>query len=154
MIKLKTFSYKSLLFALCVIGSACSSIEETDKEDIFNTTKLFSENYFNYYFDEASQYTTPESKVVLKWRASNVNEQEISAYNTSQNAATLDMNELSYEKVNDTTAIVHCVMLNSIQRNNLDSAPYVSKQTNYALQLTKRNKKWLIKMEGPLQSVK
>lgn len=154
MIKLKTFSYKSLLFALCVIGSACSSIEEADKEDILNTTKLFTENYFNYYFDEASQHTTPESKLFLMWRASNVNELEISTYNTSQNVATLDMNKLSYEKVNDTTAIIHCVVLNSIQRDNLDSTPYVSKRTNYALQLTKRNKKWLIKMEGPLQSVK
>ena len=154
MIKLKTFSYKTLLFALCVIGSACSSIEEVEKEDILNTTKLFSENYFNYNFNEASQHTTSESKLFLKWRASNVNEQEISAYNISKNVATLDMNRLSYEKVNDTTAIVHCVMLNSIQRDNLDSAPYISKQTNYALQLTKRNKKWLIKMEGPLQSAK
>ena len=109
------------------------------------TVQLFTKNMIVADFNTAMQYATPESRKWLLFHSSNLTQKELDILNTTQKIEIKDT-----ELLNDSTALVSCIIPNIIYKNifNEDDAQY----TNIHILTIKRDGKWWVKMEGPLQS--
>lgn len=84
--------------------------------------------------------------------ASNIFQEDIDVINNNTESTTHETDEVKY--VNDTLATVKCDAYNVFKIDTIGRPGRISEHEVYNINVVKRDGKWLIKMEGPLQSEK
>ena len=115
-------------------------------------TDQFASNYFNFKLKEAIPLCTPESEKWIRFMASNIFQEDIDVINNNTESTTHETDEVNY--VNDTLATVKCDAYNVFKIDTIGRPGRISEHEVYNINVVKRDGKWLIKMEGPLQSEK
>lgn len=137
----------SILLCVSVAFMSCSVGHATDdEEDIALAADSFVYGYFNFDFSKAVRFCTPESGKWLKFRATNVLQEDIDIIKAQQEGATYAINEIKI--IDDTTATVDCKVFNYLQTDTLGRPGCMKKSGRYKFKAVKRTGKWLIKMEG------
>lgn len=135
---------------LGTMATACSPNTEKEYEEAQTTAEGFSAAFFNMDFDRASSFCVPESYPWIRFKASNITERDLEVYNREQRTAESEMDDLSF--LNDTTATAICSLSHVLLTDSLERQATMAQEKSYIIPLVKRNGKWLVKMEGPLQS--
>lgn len=137
----------SILLCVSVALMSCSMGYATDdEEEIALAADSFVLGYFNFNFPKAVRFCTPESEKWLRFRATNVLQEDIDIIKAQQEGATHAINGM--EIIDDTTATVECKVFNYLQTDTLGRPGCMRKSGRYTLKAVKRTGKWLIKMEG------
>lgn len=144
------YSFSTILFASCT-GYHSSN---NDKKEISTCAKKFAFHFFNLDFDSAFLYCTPESKPWIQYRATNITQKDIDVFTTSEYSASVEIEHIKIKEETDSTASVTCKLHDVLFPDSLEKPGKIKSEMLYIIPLINRNGKWLIKMEGPLQSEK
>lgn len=140
------------IICLLIFGSCTKHYQSEDEENIISVTDQFASNYFNFKLKEAIPLCTPESEKWIRFMASNIFQEDIDVINNNTKSTTHETDEVNY--VNDTLATVKCDAYNVFKIDTIGHPGRISEHEVYNINVVKRDGKWLIKMEGPLQSEK
>lgn len=140
------------IICLLIFGSCTKHNKSEDEENIISVTDLFASNYFNLKLKEAIPLCTPESEKWIRFMASNIFQEDIEVINNNTENTTHETDEVNY--MNDTLATVKCNVYNVFKIDTIGRPGRISEHEVYNINVVKRDGKWLIKMEGPLQSEK
>lgn len=140
------------LILLGVMASACGGNMEKEYEQAKLTAEGFSAAFFNMDFDRAASFCAPESYPWIRFKASNITEKDLEVYNREQRLAESELDDLTFR--NDSTAVAVCNMSHVLLTDSLERQATMAQEMTFRIPLIKRDGKWLVKMEGPLQSVK
>lgn len=143
-------SFSVILFSSCI---GCHS-PNNEKEEISTCAKNFAFHFFNLDFDNAFLYCTPESKPWIQYRATNITQKDIDVFTTSAYSASVEIEDIKMKRETDSTAIVICKLHHVLLPDSLEKTGKIKPEMTYTIPFVNRNGKWLIKMEGPLQSEK
>ena len=141
--------YCAFAFVCLFLFSACSQ-DQTDSEEKYSQQALaFAEAYFNYDYKEASKLVTPESRKWLSFAASNITQEDIDLIN-AQDGATVTVSDFTY--YNDSTAMVTLDVENFVRKDTLFRSASVIEKDRFRLEVVRRDREYLVKMEGLPQS--
>ena len=134
------------------ILTACEGHEKSQEELVSECATGFAEAYFNYDFQQAERFVTPESSRWLKFAASNIGEADVEQLNNHGEAATVELTD--HENTSDTTIVVTVEVDNYLQFDSIGGRGTLADDGEYRLTLVNRNGNWLIRMEGLPRSEK
>lgn len=130
--------------------SSCQNHTGNDKQ-LKEFAGVFANNYFNWHFSRALSYCTPESEPWLSYMASNVSQADIESLRNMPQDANIEIGDILYDE-NDSTAKVAIRVNNFLQMDSIDTPAHLVKQADFEIVMIQRDGKWLVKMEGLLQS--
>lgn len=142
-----------LLFAWVFLLGSCQSGDMDSAEAVDKPLNEWAEAYFSFNYKEALEYMTPESEKWIRYAASNITEQDIQYINEHNKDVRTEIVD-RYIMAGDTTCSAHIRVSDFVQLGFVGQNGKVVDQAEFQVELVKRNGKWLIRMEGPLQSGK
>ena len=111
----------------------------------------FATHYFNYQFEDALRFCTPESERWLVYAASNVHQADIDILKKLSQGAEIEIQDIDIE-AGDTTATVRIVVRNFLRMDTIGTQGHMTKEATFVLPATYMDKHWKIRMEGLLRS--
>lgn len=143
----------AFVLGLIIFSFGCSSCQNHTGNDkqLEEFANAFANNYFNWHFSRALPYCTPESESWLSYMASNVSLTDIESLQNMPQDADIEIEDILYDE-NDSTARVAIRVNNFLQMDSIDTPAHLVKQADFEIVMVQRNGKWLVKMEGLLQS--
>lgn len=142
-----------LLSIILLLLNSCQLYNDNDTEVIDKALSKWAEAYFNYDYSKAIEYMTPESEKWIRFAASNITQQDIDFLNKHQKDVKVEIVD-RYIMNGDTTCSARIRVSDYVQLGFVGQESQITDQSEYQITLTKRNGKWLVKMEGQPQSEK
>ena len=142
-----------LLFAIVFLCAGCQLHDDNSLEAIDDSLTTWAEAYFAYDYEKSLEYLTPESEKWIRFAASNITEQDIRFINEHNKGVKVTIID-RHVMAGDTACAAMIRVTDYAQLGFADQDDKVIDQAEYQVTLVKRNGKWLVKMEGPLQSGK
>jgi len=131
--------------------SSCDLLNKEGSEIVDEAATQWAEAYFNYQFDRASKYVTPESRKWIRFAASNLSEQDIDLLRQQENMAAVSL--LDCELADDSTWIATIEVSNYVKTDSLNLVGHlVDNDTKFQIKIVERDKRMYVKMEGLPQS--
>ncbi len=140
-----------LLFALAFVFNSCQLHDENAPEAVDKPLKDWSEAYFGFDYEEALDYMTPESEKWIRFAASNINEKDVSFINEHNKGAKIEIIDRQMMP-GDTTCSARIRISDFVLLGFVGQENKVIDEAEYQITLVKRDGKWKVRMEGPLQS--
>lgn len=140
---------KTIVYIPCLLVVLCSAChhsvgsEEQLKEDVDS----FATYYYNWHFEKALKYCTPESEKWLRYASSNVQEEDVALLKAKEGDATIELQDITFASDNDTIATVSLVVYDVLTMKEIGRPAQIIDQATYTLPLVFRNGKWLVRME-------
>ena len=139
---------------LCLLtGLGAAGCTNKEEEQVNSRAKEFAENYFNLRFDKAYGNCTEDSRKWMAFRASNITEHDLEAVRSAPEEAYVSSTEC--QQINDSTALVRCIVCQALAADSLEQQKgRIVPEAAYLIPLRKEGRRWLVRMEGPLQNAK
>lgn len=134
-----------IMTATCLALMACDGLNNSEQGNADERATAFAEAYFNYDFERAMKYVTPESEAWLRFAASNVQEGDVRQLREME-AATTEIAKSDYDT--DSTATVMLNVSDYLQPGGIGQESHVVSHGTYRLRLVKREGRWYVRMEG------
>ena len=143
----------SLFYSFLAIATIILSMQSCHKEE--NPAESVAEKFltcmYNYDFDNASSLSTACSQKWITFQASNVTQEELDIKSCIGTFSKII--STSSEAINDSITKVTCKVDNvAVKSLQTDSIYFTTIPTT--VNVVKRENRWLVKMEDPLQSEK
>ncbi len=140
-----------LLFALAFLFSSCQLSDTNSPDAIDKPLTAWAEAYFGFDYEEALDYMTPESEKWICFAASNITEKDITFINENNKGVKTEIID-RYIMAGDTSCSARIRVSDFVQLGFVGQENKVIDQAEYQITLVKRDRKWLVKTEGPLRS--
>lgn len=140
------------MIAIIITGSSCKQ-EPGSEEQLLEDADSFAVNYYNWHFEQALRYCTPESEKWLRYAASNVHEADVELLRNKEEDAQVELGDILYDD-NDSIATIETKVYNYLQMDSIGKAAHLIPESTFRLTMVKRSGKWVIRMESPLRSEK
>lgn len=140
------------MIAVMALLLSCDDTAGEGQEVAERVATAWGQAYFNYDFERAAKYATPESRRWLSFAASNVYQADIDVLNAQENGASVEVTD--YEVTGDTTAMVVMEVRNFLQRDTIGSAGRMVDEATFRISLVTRDKRVLVRMAGLPRSEK
>lgn len=140
-------------FFFIAVLCACSGYNGSkDKDEIALVADSFAMSYFNLDFPSSVNHCTPESRRWLSFYASNISEKDIEVLAGLPEPVSCDITDI--EVLDDTSAVATCSVSGFPEMGAIGCPVAISEQGIFEIPVVKRQGRWLVKMEAPLQSGK
>lgn len=137
----------SLLFALLMFCLSCQGDFASRESKLESCADSFANHYFNYHFDDALRFCTPESGRWLQYAATNVHEADVEVLKTQKEGAGIVVGNIEMAD-DDSTALVEIQVSNYLQMDTIGTRGHIVQQATFRLPAVYREKQWKIRMEG------
>lgn len=130
--------YAALLFCLC----GCQPHEGSEsqmKEDVDS----FATYYYNWHFEKAAKFCTPESEAWLRYASSNVHQADIDLLHDKSEDATIEIDDISFGN-DETSATVRFHVSNFYQMDTIGKEAHLVKQADFSLPMVMHGGKWKV----------
>jgi hypothetical protein len=152
--------YKQTLTILFFLfAMVCMSCKDSEYNKIEKAADSFAINYYNWNYLKCSQFVTHESQKYLKFKASNVTDEDIKLLRSMSDGAKVEI-ENNYSFENDSAVTVKMKVYNFCYADTIGHPSKVYDYAEATLLLLKRSNKWKVvvsnnfpKMAFPQQSV-
>ncbi|MBQ8715398.1 MAG: hypothetical protein IJ552_09370 [Prevotella sp.] len=142
-----------LLFALVFLLGSCQISDNDTLDAVDKPLSTWAEAYFGFDYEEALDYMTPESEKWIRFAASNITEKDVAFINEHNRNVKTEIID-RYIMAGDTSCSARIRVSDFVQLGFVGQEDKVINQAEYQITLVKRDDKWKVKMEGPLQSGK
>ena len=142
-----------LLFALAFVFNSCQLGDEHASDAVDKPLMAWAEAYFGFDYEEALDYMTPESEKWIRFAASNITEKDVSFINEHNKGAKVEIVD-RYIMAGDTTCSARIRVSDFVLLGFVGQENKVIDNAEYQVTCVKRDDKWKVRMEGPLQSGK
>jgi hypothetical protein len=139
------------LFCTAFLMTGCSLVL-TDDNEAMDIAARWAEAYFNYDFNKAEQYVTPESGRWLRFAASNTTEHDLQLVQ-EDGEAIVDVDDF-FTEANDTLRIVQLRVRNFVSATLPADSAHRVEEAMFNITTVLRDGKWKVRMEGLPQSEK
>ena len=130
------------LIVLCL--SACHH-HEGSQEQLVEYADSFSIHFYNWHFEQALKYCTPESEMWLRYAASNVHQADIDSLRAKDEDATIECDDIHYDD-NDSTATIVITAKNFLQMDSIGEVAHRIDEATISIPMILRHGKWMVKM--------
>lgn len=141
--------YKQSIFlsALFFLLASCSdSIEKNQQLKIIDG---FAESYFNYNFQSAANYCTPESDKWLRYEAAQMTEADVKQLVIKPQGISYNIQSIEYPT--ETSSFVTLEVNDLYTTSNLDSIGHVKSNVIFRLPMIYSEDKWQVDLDKPLR---
>lgn len=107
---------------------------------------FFATYYYNWHFEKAARFCTPESKVWLRYAASNVHQADIELLKAKNEDAQIEIGDIDFNE-DEVTATVNLEITNFLQMDTIGKEARLIKQSKFTLPMTIHNGKWKVELK-------
>lgn len=129
----------ALGFSACMHRGSESQL----KEDVDS----FAVHYYNWHFEKAAAYCTPESEKWLRFAATNVRPADIDSLRAKAVDAEVEVNDVNFDD-NDSTALAILHVKDFLQMDSIGQAARPHKEATFRIPLVFRGEKWLVNLKS------
>lgn len=138
---------KYLLTFLSFLLVGCQLFDEGTPDAAENTVTSWADAYFNYDYEEALKYTTPESEKWIRFAASNITEKDVDFIRQQGNKASAEVQSRQIAE-GDTVGTVDIRVSNYVQLGAIGKENKVVNEGIFSIRVVKRSGKWQVRMEA------
>ncbi len=137
-----------LLSAIMAFTFLSCDFGNTEGSDLTDEAAVqWAEAYFNYQFERATRYVTPESRKWLRFAATNMSEQDVEVLRKQDGPAEVSL--LDCMQTDDSTWTATIEVSRFMERDSLNTPGHmVTGDVEFEVQIVERNKRMFVKMEG------
>lgn len=141
-----------LLSILLPLMASCQLHDDKSPEAVDKSLNAWAEAYFTFNYEDALDYMTPESEKWIHFAATNITEKDIDFIKGQNNVVKIEIIDRQISA--DTTCISQIRVSGFVQLGFVGQENKVVNQAEFQIPLVRRDGKWLVRMEGQLQSGK
>lgn len=108
---------------------------------------LFSCHYFNWQYQKALHYVTPESEKWLRFEASQVHQVDVDMLKSMEEGATCEIGEVTYLN-DDSLATVKVNVTNYLEKDTIGGDSHIVGKATFVLNMVYINDKWLVNLNS------
>lgn len=139
-----------LMLSLWGLAVCCNNPPDGDASEVDKEVKGFAESYFNYDFEKAALYCTPESEIWLRYACSNIHQADIDVLRNAPEGASIEINNYQYDD-NDTTGLAILTVRNYMQLDTIGKAGRIIDKKTFNIPIVQREGKWMINLHELLR---
>ena len=138
---------KYLLTFLSFLLVGCQLFDEGTPDAAENTVTSWADAYFNFHYQDALEYTTPESGKWIRFAASNITEQDVAFIKNQDKNAQVEIID-RHMMAGDSTCSARIRVSNYVELGSFGQENKQVDNAEFQVILVHRDGKWLVKMEG------
>lgn len=135
------------LFALFILAVSCTHTFHTDQR--IEALDGFATAYFNYDFQTAAKFCTPESEKWLRYEASQMKESDVERLVAKEHGISYIVN--SVEKQSDSLSVATLEVYDYYMNTAVDSVGQEESKVIFVIPMCYQNKQWLVTLKSPLR---
>lgn len=132
------------LLAGVLLTASCSYREE---KAIEQSVVGFAQNYFNLRYHKALNACTPESEKWVRFKATNITQEDVDVYNSKRDTAECDVESIDLDD-DKATAIVE--VRNFLNCDSIGKPATICPNAKFKLELKKQGEKWMVDVQSPI----
>lgn len=132
------------LLAGVLLTASCSYSEEKAVEQ---SVVGFAQNYFNLRYQKALNTCTPESEKWVRFKATNITQEDVDVYNSKRDTAECDVESIDLDD-DKATAIVE--VRNFLSSDSIGKPATICPNAKFKLELKKQGEKWMVDVQSPI----
>ena len=132
------------LLAGVLLTASCSYREEKAVEQ---SVVGFAQNYFNLRYQKALNACTPESEKWVRFKATNITQEDVDVYNSKRDTAECDVESIDLDD-DKATAIVE--VRNFLSCDSIGKPATICPNAKFKLELKKQGEKWMVDVQSPI----
>lgn len=141
------------ILCLLAICSVFSCGNNTEGEEYLKTcAQDFGNAYFNMNLHKALDFCTPESKVWIRYLATNLTQEDLNVLNAEEEASVAEVENVAM--TSDSLAIVTIRVNHYLELGAIGHTGTLGHDGRFRIHLVKRKGKWKVRMEGLPQNEK
>lgn len=117
------------------------------EDSLTENADSFSCHYFNWQYQKALRYVTPESEKWLRFEASQVHQIDVDMLKSMDEGAACEIGEVTYLN-DDSLATVKVDVKNYLEKDTIGAASHIVEKTTFVLNMVYKNDKWLVKLNS------
>ena len=132
------------LLAGVLLTASCSYREEKAVEQ---SVVGFAQNYFNLRYQKALNACTPESEKWVRFKATNITQEDVDVYNSKRDTAECDVESIDLDD-DKATAIVE--VRNFLNCDSIGKPATICPNAKFRFELKKQDEKWMVDVQSPI----
>lgn len=132
------------LLAGVLLTASCSYREEKAVEQ---SVVGFVQNYFNLRYQKALNACTPESEKWVRFKATNITQEDVDVYNSKRDTAECDVESIDLDD-DKATAIVE--VRNFLNCDSIGKPATICPNAKFRFELKKQGEKWMVDVQSPI----
>lgn len=132
------------LLAGVLLTASCSYREEKAVEQ---SVVGFAQNYFNLRYQKALNACTPESEKWVRFKATNITQEDVYVYNSKRDTAECDVESIDLDD-DKATAIVE--VRNFLSCDSIGKPATICSNAKFRFELKKQGEKWMVDVQSPI----
>ena len=140
------------MIAIITTSSSCKQ-EPGSEEQLLEDADSFAVNFYNWHFEQALRYCTPESGKWLRYAASNVHEADVELLRNKAEDATVEINDIDFGD-DEVSAIADITVRNFLQMDSIGEEAHLVEEADFLLPMCMENGVWKVRMASLPQSGK
>ena len=136
-----------LLSFLVFLLMGCQLIDGKSENAVDKSLENWADAYFNFHYQDAMEYITPESGKWIRFAASNITEQDVDFIKKQDKDTHVEIID-RHIMAGDSMCTARIRVSNYIQLGNMGQESKQIDNAEFQVILVNRNGKWLVRMEG------
>lgn len=139
----------AILAGIFIASSTLSGCQphEGSEEQLKADIDSFATYYYNWHFEKASKYCTPESEKWLRFEASNVHQADIDQLNKKTEDATIEITDINFHD-DEVTADIHLDVSIFLQMDTLGTEAHSVSKATFVIPMTIHGGKWKVDLKA------
>ncbi|WP_237072261.1 MULTISPECIES: hypothetical protein [Prevotella] len=117
------------------------------EDSLTENADSFSCYYFNWQYQKALRYVTPESEKWLRFEASQVHQVDVDMLKSKDEGAACEIGEVTYLN-DDSLATVKVDVKNYLAKDTIGADSHIVEKATFVLNMVYKNDKWLVKLNS------
>ena len=143
----------AVIVVACILAYNGCQTHEGDEKQLKEDADSFATYYYNWHFDKAAKYCTPESELWLRYLASNVHQPDIDLLRSKREDAIVEIEDIAYHD-DGISATVSLNVTNFLQMDTIGMPAHLVRKAIFSLPMVLHDGRWKIRMDSPLRSGK
>lgn len=138
------------LFTTIFTTTGCQPHEGSEKQ-LREDIDSFATYYYNWHFQQANKYCTPQSEKWLRYASSNVHQADIDLLHAKQEDAKIEIADIDFHD-DEVSASIRLHVSDFLQMDTIGTAAHLMKDATFVIPMVMHDGKWKVDLkEIPLK---
>ena len=148
----RALSLCAAVATILTIPAGCRPHHAGDNKQLKADADSFAISYFNWQFEKAAGYCTADSRIWLRYAASNVRESDIDILKNKSDGASYKIEKIHFPS--DSIAHILVTVKDFVGMDTLGKKARIIPEARFRLSMVFENNRWKVRMEGLPRSEK
>lgn len=148
-----SFLAVALVVSSIALGLSGCQPHEGSESQLKEDVDSFATYYYNWHFEKAAKFCTPESEKWLRYASSNVHQADIDLLHAKQQDALVEIQDIDFGD-DETSATVNLQVTDFYQMDSIGQEAHLVQQAGFKLPMALHEGKWKVLLKELPQKVK